>query len=60
MLAFLTANLSTIIIAVIVIGILAAIIVKMIKDKKKGKSSCGCGCSNCAASEICHKNNSKD
>ena len=55
MLAFLTANLSTIIIAVIVIGILAAIIVKMIKDKKKGKSSCGCGCSNCAASEICHK-----
>lgn len=55
MLAFLTANLSTIIIAVIVIGILAAVIVKMIKDKKKGKSSCGCGCENCAASEICHK-----
>ena len=55
MLAFLTENLATIIIAVIVIGILAAIIVKMIKDKKKGKSSCGCGCSNCAASEICHK-----
>ncbi|MDE6659609.1 MAG: FeoB-associated Cys-rich membrane protein [Eubacterium sp.] len=55
MLAFLTANLSTIIIAVIVIGILAAIIVKMIKDKKKGKSSCGCGCSNCAASDLCHK-----
>ncbi|MDE6722947.1 MAG: FeoB-associated Cys-rich membrane protein [Eubacterium sp.] len=55
MFAFLTENLSTIIIAVIVIGILAAIIVKMIKDKKKGKSSCGCGCENCAASEICHK-----
>ena len=55
MLAFLMKNLSTIIIAVIVIGILAAILVKMIQDKKKGKSSCGCGCENCAASEICHK-----
>ena len=37
MLTFLTENLATIIIAVIVIGILAAIITKMIKDKKKGK-----------------------
>ncbi|MDE5671723.1 MAG: FeoB-associated Cys-rich membrane protein [Eubacterium sp.] len=55
MLAFLTENLATIIIAVIVIGILAAVIAKMIKDKKKGKTSCGCGCENCAASEICHK-----
>lgn len=55
MLTFLTENLATIIIAVIVIGILAAIITKMIKDKKKGKSSCSCGCENCAASEICHK-----
>lgn len=55
MLAFLAENLATIIIAVIVIGILAAIIAKMIKDKKKGKTSCGCGCENCAASEICHK-----
>lgn len=35
MLTFLTENLATIIIAVIVIGILAAIITKMIKDKKK-------------------------
>lgn len=60
MLAFLTENLATIIIAAIVIAIIAAIIIKMISDKKKGKSSCGCGCENCAASEICHKNTSKD
>lgn len=55
MFAFFSENISTIIIAVIVIGILAFIIAKMIKDKKKGKTSCGCGCENCAASEICHK-----
>lgn len=55
MFAFFAENISTIIIAVIVIGILAFIIAKMIKDKKKGKTSCGCGCENCAASEICHK-----
>lgn len=60
MFAFLTENLATIIIAAIVISIIAAIIIKMISDKKKGKSSCGCGCENCAASEICHKNNAKD
>ena len=27
---------------------------QMIKDKKKGKSSCGCGCSNCAMAGKCH------
>lgn len=60
MLAFLTENFATIIVAAIVLAIIAAILVKMISDKKKGKSSCscGCGCENCAASEICHKKES--
>ena len=48
-------NLSTIIISVILVLIVGAIIYSMIKNKKRGKTSCGCGCSNCAMSEICHK-----
>ena len=55
MLAWLTANLGTIIVTLILIGIVAAIIVKMIKDKKSGKGSCGCGCEHCAMHGKCHK-----
>ena len=57
MLVFLKENLSTIIIALIVLAIAAGIVVKMIRDKKKGKGSCscGCGCENCPSAGICHE-----
>lgn len=35
-------NLSTIIVCIVLIAVVVLIINKMIKDKKKGKSSCGC------------------
>jgi hypothetical protein len=54
MLEFITQNLATIIIGAVVFLILAAIVFKMIKDKRNHKSSCGCGCDNCASSDICH------
>jgi hypothetical protein len=44
----------TIIISAIILAVVAAIIIKRIVDRKKGKSSCGCGCSDCAASSMCH------
>ena len=31
------------------------VIVTMIKNKKKGKSSCGCNCAHCAMAGSCHK-----
>lgn len=46
---------STVIIGLALAVIVAGIIVKMVKNKKAGKSSCGCGCSNCPMSEACHK-----
>ena len=55
MLAWLAANLGTIVVTLILIGIVAAIIVKMVKDKKQGKGSCGCGCEHCAMHGKCHK-----
>ena len=55
MLAWLAANLGTIVITLILIGIVTAIIVKMVKDKKQGKGSCGCGCEHCAMHGKCHK-----
>lgn len=53
------ANLGTIIVALVVFGIIAAVVVKMILDKRAGKHSCscGCGCESCALSGKCHSGN---
>ena len=50
---WLTENISTVIIAVILLAVLTAIAVRLIRNKKQGKSSCGCGCKNCALSGKC-------
>lgn len=47
-------NLGTIIIGAILAAVVAAVIVHMIRNKKKGRSSCGCGCSSCAINGTCH------
>ncbi|MBR5975821.1 MAG: FeoB-associated Cys-rich membrane protein [Clostridiales bacterium] len=47
-------NLGTIVISLILAAVVALVIVKMVRDKMKGKSSCGCGCSNCAMRGSCH------
>ena len=48
-------NLPTIIIGTLVIGIFVAAFVKLILDKKKGKSSCSCGCGGgCLGCSACH------
>lgn len=53
MLSRLTANFSTIIICAILFIIVAAIIIHLVRNKKKGKSSCGCGCENCPMGGKC-------
>ena len=47
-------NASTIIVGLILLVIVIGIIRHIIKDKRRGKSSCGCGCSNCAMKGLCH------
>ena len=54
---WITQNLSTIHVALGVSLLCLAIVLKMIRDKKKGKSGCGCGCSGCAMSGMCHPQN---
>ena len=54
MLDFLSQNLATIIISLVLIVICALIIIKMRHNKKQGKTSCGCGCSACAMKDMCH------
>lgn len=53
MLAWLCENAATIIIYAVLTAVVAAIIVNMVKSRKKGESSCGCGCSSCPMSVSC-------
>lgn len=55
MFLWLKQNLSTIIVSIILIAAVSGVIIKMVKDKKTGKSSCGCGCQGCAMNGSCHK-----
>lgn len=54
MLNWLAENIGTIIISAALIAVVAAVIIGMLRDRKKGKSACGCGCSHCAMSGSCH------
>ena len=46
-------NMATIIISAILVIMVAAVIISMVRNKRKGKSSCGCGCANCSAGSGC-------
>lgn len=54
MLNFLANNLPTILVGAAIVALIVFVAVKMFRDKKKGKSSCGCNCTNCPSAEICH------
>lgn len=54
MLTWISENIANIIICAVLIAVVAAIIVSMIRNKKKGKSSCGCGCADCPMGSSCH------
>lgn len=54
MFAWFYQNLSTVIISLIIALVIASIIISMMRNRKKGKSSCGCGCSGCPMNGSCH------
>ncbi|MBR4223634.1 MAG: FeoB-associated Cys-rich membrane protein [Oscillospiraceae bacterium] len=55
MISWLSANIGTIVITLVLIALVISVIAGMIKDKRKGKHSCSCGCKNCAMQGMCHK-----
>ncbi len=54
MIDWLIGNISTIIVTLVLIGCVALVIRKIIKDKKKGITSCGTSCKGCAMAGSCH------
>ena len=47
-------NWGTLLAGFSVLAVVILVIVKLIRDKKKGKKACGCDCGHCAASAGCH------
>lgn len=57
MLSFISQNLATIIVLLVVVLVFGLVVFKLIKDKKTGKSSCSCGCGGCPMKDSCHSKN---
>ncbi len=55
MLQWLADNAGTIIVTLALIALVAVIIVRLYRDKKKGKTSCGGNCGCCPMGGSCHR-----
>ena len=55
MLSWISANIGTIVICLVLITVVTAIMASLVRNCRKGKSSCGCQCSHCAMSDSCHR-----
>ncbi len=54
MFQWISENLATILISVVLLAIVTSISISLIRQKKQGKSSCGSGCAHCALHGQCH------
>lgn len=50
---FFASNWQTLVVGGVLLLIIALVVVKLVRDKRRGKSSCG-GCEGCANAEFCH------
>ena len=52
-------NISTILVSVALLFLVSLVIRKMVRDKKRGITSCGTSCSGCAMADSCCRKPSK-
>ncbi len=55
MLNWLSANWASLVVGLALAAVIAAVLLKMIRDKKQNKSACGCSCSGCPGADYCHR-----
>ncbi|MCR4651450.1 MAG: FeoB-associated Cys-rich membrane protein [Lachnospiraceae bacterium] len=55
MLDWLSHNIGNILVLIVLLCIIAGAVFVMIRDKRKGKSSCGGNCAGCAMNGKCNK-----
>jgi hypothetical protein len=53
MMDWIITNISTILVTLVLIGLVTLVIRKIVKDKKKGITSCGTSCNGCAMAGSC-------
>lgn len=58
--AWLTENLGTVIVLLVVAVISGLATFSIIRNKRKGGCSCGCGCNGCPMSGTCHPEKKED
>lgn len=51
---WLAANMGTILVCALLVAMVVGLICLLVRDKKKGKSSCCGGCNGCAMQGSCH------
>ena len=54
MLQWISENIGTIVVGLVLLAVVILIVRIMMRDKKQGKSSCGGNCAGCAACGSCH------
>ena len=55
MLDWIAANAGTLLVSAVLLALVILAVVKMVRDRKQGKSTCGMGCGGCTMSGTCHK-----
>lgn len=53
--SWLAENAGTLIVSLALLGVIVFVLLRMRKNKKQGKSSCGCSCGSCPMGDCCHK-----
>lgn len=54
---FFMENIATIVVLLVVVAIVGLVVFKLVRDKKRGKTTCSCGCGGCPMRDSCHQNN---
>ena len=47
-------QMPTILASLVLLAVIAAAVAGLIRNRKKGKTTCGCGCAHCAMRDACH------
>ena len=48
-------NLGSLLVGALLLAVVAAVVRRMLKDHREGRSSCGSGCAYCPMSASCHR-----
>ena len=55
MMEWIREQIPTLVTGLVLLAVIAAAVAGLIRDRRKGKTSCGCGCAHCAMRGECHR-----